>query len=154
MNYKKAYIDNALEVLENNFGIDFKFFNTYGPSKIYSIDEKGQQLISRVNLTLKFRLKLLQSTDSYTVSYIIKDIKDILEDLNEITSLHIPNLITTITNNYRNSIEYFEFLGINDYGPGVQHLYKNEVSDPKVVPEFLTVHTNEDLTPDIVIELA
>ena len=31
---------------------------------------------------------------------------------------------------------------------------KNEVSDPKVVPEFLTVHTNEDLTPDIVIELA
>lgn len=154
LNYKKAYIDNALEVLENNFGIDFKFFNTYGPSKIYSIDEKGQQLISRVNLTLKFRLKLLQSTDSYTVSYIIKDIKDILEDLNEITSLHIPNLITTITNNYRNSIEYFEFLGINDYGPGVQHLYKNEVSDPKVVPEFLTVHTNEDLTPDIVIELA
>jgi len=154
LHYKKAYIDNALEVLENNFGIDFKLFNTYGPSKIYSIDEDGKQLISRVNLTLKFRIKLLQSTDSYTVSYIMKDIKDILEDLNEITSLHIPNLITTITNNYRNSIEYFEFLGINDYGPGVQHLYKNETDDPNVVPEFLTVHTNDDLSPDIQIELA
>lgn len=154
LNYKKVYIDNALYVLENNFTIDFKLFNTYGPSKIYSLDSKGEQLVSRVNLTLNFRLRLIQSTDSYTVNYIIRDIKEILEDLNDISSLHIPNLITTITNTYRNSIEYFEFLGINDYGPGVQHLYKNETDDVSVVPEFLTVHTNEDLSPDINIELA
>lgn len=154
LKYKKAYIDNALYLLENNFVIDFKLFNTYGPSKIYSLDEKGTKMISRVNLTLNFRVKLIQSTDSYTVGYIIKDIKDILEDLNDISSLHIPNLITTITSTYRNSIEFFEFLGINDYGPGVQHLYKNDIDDVNIVPEFLTVHTNEDLTPDINIELA
>ncbi|MDD3122018.1 MAG: hypothetical protein PHC62_00715 [Candidatus Izemoplasmatales bacterium] len=154
LNYKKAYIDRALYVLENNFTIDFKLFNTYGPSRIYSLDEHGTNMVSRVNLTLNFRLRLVQSTDSYTVSYIIKDIKDILEDLNDISSLHIPNLITTITNTYRNAIEYFEFLGINDYGPGVQHLYKNDVTDVTIVPEFLTVHTNEDLSPDINIEIA
>lgn len=154
LDYKKAYIDNALYVLENNFEIDFKLYNTYGPSKVYSLDEAGLQKVSRVNLTLNFRLKLIQSTDSYTVGYIIKDIKDILEDLNDITSLHIPNLITEITTTYRNAIEYFEFLGINDYGPGVQHLYKNEITEVGVVPEFLTVHTNEDLTPDINIILA
>ena len=154
LDYKKAYIDNAMYVLENNFKIDFKLYNTYGPSKVYSLDENGLQKVSRVNLTLNFRLKLVQSTDSYTVGYIIKDIKDILEDLNDISSLHIPNLITEITTNYRNAIEYFEFLGINDYGPGVQHLYKNEIDDVGTVPEFLTVHTNEDLTPDINIILA
>ena len=154
LNYKKVYIDNALYVLENNFTIDFKLFNTYGPSKIYSLDSKGENMVSRVNLTLNFRLRLIQSTDSYTVNYIIKDIKDILEDLNDISSLHIPNLITTITNTYRNSVEYIEFLGINGYGPGVQHLYKNETDDVSIVPEFLTVHTNEDLSPDINIELA
>ena len=154
LNYKKTYINNALYALENNFTIDFKLFNTYGPSKIYSLDRNGEHMVSRVNLTLNFRLRLIQTTDSYTVNYIIKDIKDILEDLNDISSLHIPNLITTITNTYRNAIEYFEFLGINDYGPGVQHLYKNETEDVTVVPEFLTVHTNEDLSPDINIELA
>lgn len=154
LDYKKAYIDNALYILENNFKIDFKLYNTYGPSRIYSLDEEGLQKVSRVNLTLNFRLKLIQSTDSYTVGYIIKDIKDILEDLNDISSLHIPNLITEITTNYRNAIEYFEFLGINDYGPGVQHLYKNNINEVGVVPEFLTVHTNEDLTPDINIVLA
>ena len=154
VDYKKAYIDNALYILENNFKIDFKLYNTYGPSKVYSLDENGLQMVSRVNLTLNFRLKLVQSTDSYTVGYIIKDIKDLLEDLNDISSLHIPNLITTITTTYRNAIEYFEFLGINDYGPGVQHLYKNEIAEVGVVPEFLTVHTNEDLTPDINITLA
>ncbi len=154
VDYKKAYLDNALYILENNFTIDFKLFNTYGPSKIYSLDEKGKEIVDRVNLSLTFRTKLVQSSDTYTVDYITKDIKDIIEDLNDISSLHIPNLITTITNNYRNSIEFFEFVGINEYGPGVQHLYKNESIDISTAPEFLTIHTNNDLTPDIKIILA
>ena len=49
-----------------------------------------------------------------------------IENLNDLESLHIPNLITTITNTYRNSIEYIEFLGFNNYGPGVQHLFINK----------------------------
>ena len=154
IDYKKAYMESALRILENNFTIDFKLFNTYGPSRIYSLDELGEHKVSRVNLTLNFRTRLIQSTDSYTISYIIKDIKDIIEDLNDISSLHIPNLITRITNTYKNAIEYFEFLGINDYGPGVQHLYKNETQDVSIVPEFLTIHTNEDMSPDINIVLA
>lgn len=151
---KKSYIDDALDHIENNFEIDFKFFNTYGPSKIYTLDEKGEQLVDRVNLTLNFELKLLKTADILTKDYIIKDLKDIIEDLNTMDSLHIPNIITTITNTYRNSIEYFEFLGFNDYGPGVQHLYRNETEDVSIVPEFLTIHTMTDLTPDINIILA
>lgn len=155
LDYKKAYIENALDVLENNFKIDFKFFNTYGPSKIYTLDRAGTKVINRVNLTLNFEIKLIQNSDKSTKEYILKDIKSIIEDLNDISSLHIPNLITTITNKYKDNIEYIEFLGFNDYGPGVQHLYRQDIKNEVItVPEFLTVHTNLDMSPDINIRLA
>lgn len=152
--YKKAYIDRGILLLENNFKIDFKLFNTYGPSRTYSLDDDGLHMIDRVNLTLNFEVKLTKASDKYTKQYIIKDIKNMIEDLNDLSSLHIPNLITEITNKYRpNSIEYIEFLGFNDYGPGVQHLYRNDYEDITIVPEFLTVHTREDLTSDINIRI-
>lgn len=160
INYKKSYIDYALYILEDNFLIDFKFFNTYGPSRTYTLDRNGTELIDRVNLTLEFELKLLQNSDKNTKSYILKDIKDTIEDLNDISSLHIPNLITDITTKYRESIEYLEFKGFNDYGPGIQHIYRQDFNvltgeqDVNMIPEFLTVHTGLDMTPNINITLA
>lgn len=153
INYKKAYIDNALEILDSDISIDFKFFNTYGPSQTYTIDREGITHINRVNLTLNFALKLISSADKNTKDFIISDIKEYVEDLNDISSLHIPNLITQITTDYRQLLEYFEFLGFNDYGPGVQHLYRNESNNVKITPEFLTIHTNLNMSPDISIRL-
>lgn len=153
LNEKKAYMDAAI-ILMDCFTMDFKLFNSYGPSKLYSIDSLGNRIIDRVNMTLEFELKLLQDSDVYTRQYIINDLKSILEDLNDIDDLHIPNIITTITNKYRNSIEYFEFLSFNGLGPGIQHLYRHESTDVYSVPEFLTVHTNNDMSPDINVYLA
>ena len=154
LNYKKAYIDNGIRLLENNFKIDFKLFNTYGPSRTYSLDDDGNQIIDRVNLTLYFEIKLVKASDTYTKDYIVRDIKEMIEDLNDMTNLHIPNLITEITNKYRpNSIEYIEFLGFNEYGPGTQHLYRNEYDDITIVPEFLTINTTTDMTADIQIRV-
>lgn len=153
LNYEKAYVDNAIYLLENNFLIDFKFFNTYGKSTMYSIDRDGKELVDRIHLTLNFEVRLLKTSDNNTVNYIIQDIKQMIENLNDLESLHIPNLITTITNTYRNSIDYIEFLGFNDYGPGVQHLYRQEKEDVEAVPEFLTVNV-KDMVPDINIRLA
>ena len=156
-NYEKAYIDSATELLENNFMVDFKLFNTYGKSTMYSIDRAGKNLIDRTHLTLNFEVKLLKTSDNNTKDYIIQDIKQMIEDLNELSSLHIPNLITTITNTYRNSIEYIEFLGFNDYdpeiAPGIQHLYKQDNTDITAVPEFLCINV-KDMGPDINIRLA
>lgn len=152
LNYEKAYIDNAMELLENNFLIDFKLFNTYGESRLYSIDKLGGRMVDRIHLTLNFEVRLLETSDNNTKDYIIQDIKQIIEDLNDMESLHIPNLITNITNTYRNSIKYIEFLGFNNYGPGIQHLYKNENNDISAVPEFLTVNV-KDMVPDINITL-
>lgn len=152
---KKLYIDNAIRLLHNNFNIDYKLVNTYGPSRTYSLDRAGEDIISRVNLTLNFEIKLIEESDVNTAQYIVKDIKDMIEDLNDISTLHIPNLITEITNKYcPSAIEYIEFLGFNEYGPGKQHLYRNEYDDVFKVPEFLTTDVAENLTPAINIHLA
>ena len=152
---KKIYIENAINLLHNNFNIDYKLTNTYGPSRTYSIDQGGEKIITRVNLTLNFEIKLVQDSDVYTKDYIIKDIKEMIEDLNDLSNLHIPNLITEITNKYcPSAIDYIEFLGFNEYGPGCQHLYRHEFDDVFMVPEFLTTDISEDLTPAINIRIA
>lgn len=147
-NYEKAYIDKAIYLLENNFLIDFKLFNTYGSSTIFTIDKNGEIPVDRIHLTMNFEVRLLKTSDNQTKNYILHDIKQYVENLNDMSSLHIPNLITQITNDYRNSIEYFEFLGFNEYGPGYQHLYKQDKDDVTITPEFLCINVS-DMTPDI-----
>ena len=151
LNYRKAYIDNALIVLENSFGIDFKLFNTYGPSHTYYIVrdtntngllDDSIEFIDRVNLTLNFRIKLVATNDSYTRDNIIEEIKDYIEDFEDLGELHIPNLVTQITTNYKEQITYFEYMGFNDYGADIQHIYKLDDSQIPIhiPPEFLNVN--------------
>lgn len=148
---RKEYINYSLATLQNPFGIDFKFFNTYGPAvRFYT---SAGNPINRVNLSLKFRIKVVTNTDKYISEYIIRDIKKYIEDINNISDLHIPNLITEITNTYREQLVYFEFLDMNGYGPGVQHILQDDSEQIGVVPEFLNINTLDDGTPDINITL-
>lgn len=149
---RKTYIDYAIEILEDAFGMDFKFFNTYGPSKLFTIDNK-LALVNRTNLSLTFRTKLNPAYDSNIINDIIADIKTYIEDINSIQSLHMPNLITEITNKYREYLVYFEFIDMNGYGPSVQHLYSMTMPETLVIPEFLNINTLPDGTPDITIML-
>lgn len=148
---RKEYINYSLSILEDSFGIDFKFFNTYGPSNRFTIDQSA--LIDKVNLTMRFKIKVIANTDKYIVSYITKDVKDYIEDINTISDLHIPNLITHITNKYSEQLVYFEFIGINDYGPGYQHVYQDTEVITGVVPEFLNINTLDNGDPDIDISI-
>ena len=164
LNYRKTYIESATKLLENSFGADFKLFNTYGPSKIYyvirdtnanSLLDDTVEFIDRVDLSLYFRVKLVAMNDSYTKDNIVQDIKDYIEDLDDIGELHIPNLVTQITNNYKEQISYFEYLGFNNYGPDIQHLYKLDDNEIPIhtPPEFLNVRNvigiDGSLTPNI-----
>lgn len=152
LNYKKLYIDFAILKLENNFTIDFKLFNTYGPSQTYSISDDS--MLDKVNVELFFRMKILSNVDKNVKEYIVRDIKNIIENISKLGSVHFPNIISTIKNKYDSSIEYIEFLGMNDYGPGMQHLYFNDVDDISIVPEFVTVDVDDvTLEPKIHIEL-
>jgi hypothetical protein len=77
-----------------------------------------------------------------------------IENLNNLSDLHIPNLITDITTKYRKSIEYFEFKSINNFGPGIQHLYRIERDEIDIIPEFININIKDDgITPDINISL-
>ena len=204
---RRKYIEECLYVLEDTFDIDLKFFNTYGPSRIfyYNIpstenykvriavqdlkvlantededDEnaitgwlhfgnqvtiskvKGQwgyinnpyngwikladttkviNYIDNVALTMKFALEAQTSADKYISGDIILDIKEYIEDINEINELHIPNIITLITNNYREQLVYFEFMDVNGYGAACQHLYLDEQINADICPEFLNIAT-------------
>ena len=128
--------------------MDFKFFNTYGPSALFTLDNETDYLNS-TNLTLTFKLKLNPSYDSNITNDIVKDIKEYIENINEISSLHMPNLITEITTKYREYLVFFEFVDLNGYGPGVQHLYSMDMPDKVITAEFLNVNTLSDGTPDI-----
>ena len=107
--------------------------------------------IDNVALTFKWALEAESSADKYISNNIITDIKEYIEDINEITELHIPNVITLITNNYREQLIYFEFLDVNGYGPSCQHLYYDEKISADICPEFLNVATKKDGvdTPEI-----
>ena len=148
----RRYISSVLIFLEDSFGVDFKFFNTYGPSKRYMVDDHS--LVDRVNLSLRFELKYVMSTDSYILKDISAFIKNYMEDINELNDLHIPNLITAVTNEFRQQLVYFKFLGFNKYDSLTQSIYRDTLNDSEfrestTVPEFLNVDTIDDEEPDI-----
>ena len=145
---------DCLEVLEDSFGIDIKFFNTYGPSKIFYVDK--DVMLNRCNLSLKFRLKFIHSTDTINIASIKNDIRTYIEDTGQINDIHIPNITNYISEKYKDLLVYFEFLDFNGYGPGVQHIYRLDESLVGKIPEFLNVNTTntEDNSLDISIVVA
>lgn len=147
---RKNYIDYAIQILEDAFGMDFKFFNTYGPSSLFTLDNK-LNYINHTNLSLTFNIKLRPNYDTNVINDIVADIKDYIEDINEIRDLHMPNLITFITTKYSESLIFFEFVDMNGYGPGEQHLYSMGMPDGVITPEFLSIQALSDGTPDITL---
>ena len=137
---RKAYIEYLTDILEDLFGMDFKFFNTYGPSKLFTTDGNSSYLNS-VNIILTFKLKLTPAYDTNIINDIIADVKRYIENINSIRSIHMTNLVSEISYKYRDSIEYFEFVNINGYNSSVQHIYKMDMPDKLVVPEFLNITT-------------
>ena len=70
--------------------------------------------------------------------------EEYIEDINTVNELHIPNIVTLITNHYREQLVYFEFLDVNGYGPACQHLYLDESKSVDVCPEFLNIAMTDD----------
>ena len=142
---KMLYVLDALDPLECTFGLDFKFFNTYGPSNMYHItDTNGNvsNLIDNVSLTMTFRTKFYnENSDRDSILPLIKnDIKAYIEDLEDLSDLHFPNLTTEIESKYSDYIIYFEFMSFNSYDANHQHIITNENMELlTVVPEFLSV---------------
>lgn len=157
LNDKKKYIDDVLEKIDTTTSIDFKFYNTYGESKTYTTGDSGMEPIGHIDLILKFRVSIKSTTDIYTKDDILKYIKSYIENLNDTGDLHFPNLITDLTNEFGDRINYIEFLTFNDLGPGVQHIAEKNDLTIVEVPEFINIrnHYNaaEVLVPWIDLEV-
>lgn len=154
---RKAYIDYCLTLLENSMNIDFKFFNTYGPSSTYSIGDNRDTMIGHVDLELKFRAYLKNSSDIYAKDELIKAIKEYIEDLYETEDWHAPNMISELMSKFSDRLVFLEFMNYNDFWLGVQHITKLDIEDPNVVPEFINIRNRYNiegnLEPCIDIEL-
>ena len=165
------YIQAALDSLTNNFKIDLKFFNTYGPSRhFYYYDNADEsKLMDKINMSIRFGIKFSISTGvENAVSEIKNYIKDYIESdevsLISAPSLYISNLIQDIKNNFQN-ISYITFKGVNSYGENIQK-FESEVNDinvlessfdtSNVIPEYLNiyyVYTKGIKTPQITIDI-
>ena len=153
LNDKKDFIENSNNILESPFSIDLKFVNTYGPSKLYTL--KSGESLDRVNLSLKFELKLKQNADKNVVTYIIDDIKNYIESINkDLDDIHMKVIEDQIMKTYENAIVYIECMGINNYDQTVNHLYLSDTENNLDIPEFICINTNDnDAEPDISITL-
>lgn len=163
LNEFRDYIYKALDILEGGFKIDFKYYNTYGPSFLYTANSAKDLRLNRVNISLDFDLYLKKISDDYTRNYIIRDILNMVEDLNSEPDRHITNIVAEILNKYSNSIYYISFRGLNSdckddegkciYDANNQHLYCKEELDIGDIPEFININRLDDGTPDINITL-
>ena len=151
--YRKNYIDMAQEVLEDSFNVDLKFFNTYGPSKLFTVGRKGE-LLDRLNLSLEFIVKLDSISDIDCIADIKDDIKSYIEDINNISSLHMSNICHYIKQQYEETVVYIEFVRMNGYDSTYQYIERRDPDIMTEIPEFITIdlESNEDddiLVPDI-----
>jgi hypothetical protein len=152
---KKEYIEYCLELFENSMGIDYKFFNTYGPSLTYHIGNKEKTRIGHVDLEFKFRCAPKSNTDVTIKDEIISFIKEYIEDLYNTGDLHIPKLIALLMEKFDQRVDYIEYMNFNDFRLGVQHIEKFDDDELEekyqfVVPEFLCIRNHHDVDGNLI----
>lgn len=153
IHYKKVTIDSLTNSIIKPFGIDFKFFNTYGYSNIYNVGH-SENTLDKVNISLEFNIRLYPEASESTITNIQSFIKEYIENLNDLDeSIHITNLTTEITNMYKDDIEFIEFVKINNYSSNIQYFKRKDDEYITSVPEFINIDLNEDYTSKIKINL-
>lgn len=150
---KKEFIDDTRYVLDNNFNIDMKFFNTYGPSKRFVVDSNNGIYLDKVNIIPKFRIQTLENTDGSVISKIKKEIKDLVEDITPYTlpSIHFVRIAGIVYNKYKDSVDYIQCIGINDYSSDIQYLERTSTNNILDVPELITIDEDDNGNPNIII---
>lgn len=154
---KKNYINYCIDLLENNMEIDYKFFNTYGPSLCYNTGDDDKTLIGHVDLEMNFKASLKNANDYYTKNDIIAAIKEYIEDLDQTGSWHAPVMIASLMDQFNTRVNYIEFVNYNDFPLGIQHIIREDSDDPHIPPEFINVRNILDvdgsIIPDINLEI-
>lgn len=144
-----SYMEKCLPFLRNNAHIDIKFYNTYGKSVNYYIGD-DRILIDRVNITIKFKITVVDGVDDTDLMDKLKDfIKEFVEKVNTSgnNDLYISNLIREIETNFA-SVHHLKFMGINDYSTEHQTISVKEVDLEKLTKEERRKYVPEILVAD------
>lgn len=152
------YLEEIVEQKTNNYGIDLKFYNTFGRSKYFVVGEDGQ-ILDKTNISIRFRVAPTVGTiESDLITNLKIFIKNYIEGINNqgYNAIYISNLIQAIENNFP-EVKYLRFIRINNYDSSVQaienrgldinNLTKEERLD--YVPEYLTI-TLDNIFIDII----
>lgn len=160
------YIEEAYDLLENNFTIDMKLYNTYGRSRYFNIglklnsdmesDETTLTPLDSVNVKFKFGVKLNSLVDEGDFTNRFTEfIRLYIEAFNKIENMgqdiHITDLITQLNIQFADELEYLEFYGINDYSADSAQIIEtwsvediNALGYNKYIPEFINLFAKSD----------
>lgn len=151
------YMSDILDKKTNNYSVDMKFFNSYGRSKNFGVDDELLDL-NTVNCGIHFKLATHYTPNVVELVFEMKMfIKDYFENINNDTlnGIYISNLIQALENKF-SEIKYLKFVKLNNYDSSVQNIENKNPSLESLskqerleyVPEFLNIELN-----DIIIEL-
>lgn len=145
----RSVYDNLYTIyflLENNFGIDMKLYNTYGKSRYFTVGIKNTSYsLDNVNCEFNFGVYLtsVSGTDTFIEEFRAY-VKEQIESINDLTSsgqsVYIMNLIANIKNNFP-EIGYIEYYGFNTYDTNAQKIESSVDDKSSYIPEFLNVAT-------------
>lgn len=155
-------------LLENGFGLDMKFYNTYGRAKFFEVGiNKERQTLDTVNSSMRFGVYLKSISYSDDILrrlrlYIKEKVELINYESTKNQGIYIMSLISDCTREF-DEIGYMEWYGFNEYDYGVQTI--ESVSDTilaenrilKYIPEFININMIDDgngnTLPDIHITI-
>jgi hypothetical protein len=156
-NIKTNYtnLTSAYYLLENDYGIELKFFNTYGKSRFYKVGiGNTTSILDSVNCSFSFGISLLTLTSpDVFIGKFRTYVKEYIESLNDVSSrghsIYIMNLIASIKEEFQ-EIVYLEYYGLNSYGYTVQKI--EAIADTELsagemisfIPEFINIYSYTD----------
>lgn len=170
-NYEK--LQTTYYNLENNFGIDLKFYNTYGKSKFFRAGVKQEwSPLSKVNCSFRFGVYLSSITSQATfLSQFREYVKERIESINtsNVTgsmtsnngqSIYIMSILSDIQKKFP-EIGYIEYYGFDEYESNIQKIEPiptSEMGDELLtnyIPEFINISSyieNGETYPAIYVD--
>lgn len=162
-NYEKLQV--IYKDLENNYGIDLKFYNTYGKSKFFKAGIKKEwQPLSRVNCSFRFGVYLssVSTNQSTFLSQFRSYVKESVESINSGNnqSIYIMSLISELQSKFK-EIGYIEYYGFDDHDTDIQKIEPIPTTGmssellANYIPEFINICTkiqDGENIPDIEVE--
>ena len=159
------YLLQILNRVTTNYGIDMKFYNTYGRSKNFVVGDDGEKL-DKTNIRISMKVyPTIGTIEEELVTDLKLRIKQYVEEINEyrnddvaegFNAIYVSNLIQIIENEFP-SVKHMRNVVVNSYDTSVQSientgrklelLTKEERRD--YVPEYLTIRL-EDIQIDII----